>query len=315
VLPLTLSIRGVVHILAGELRVAASLVDRVEAVADATDTRTARYAAVTVAAFRGRELEARELIDATAKEFASRGEGMGVTVTRWATAVLYNGLARYDDAFAAARAALEDLEDPVWPLATVEFIEAASRIGRADAALSALERLEEATSASGHPWAEAIADRSRALLSDGDAAESRYRDAIERLTPTALRVDLARTHLVYGEWLRRVRRNVEAREQLRIAHDLFADFGMESFAERARVELRATGERARVRSVETSNELTPQESRVTELVAEGATNNEIATQLFITPSTVEYHLHKVFRKLGVKSRTQVARHVLESRSR
>jgi DNA-binding CsgD family transcriptional regulator len=315
VLPLTLSIRGVVHILAGELSVAASLVDRVEAVADATDTRTARYAAVTVAAFRGRELEARELIDANAKEFASRGEGMGVTVTHWATAVLYNGLARYDEAFAAARAALEDLEDPVWPLATVEFIEAASRIGRADAALPTLERLEEATSASGHRWAGAIAERSRALLTDGDAAESRYHDAIDRLTSTALRVDLARTHLVYGEWLRRVRRNVEAREQLRIAHNLFTDFGMEGFAERARVELRATGERARVRSVETSNELTPQESRVAELVAQGATNNEIATQLFITPSTVEYHLHKVFRKLRVKSRTQVARHVLESRSR
>jgi DNA-binding CsgD family transcriptional regulator len=178
--------------------------------------------------------------------------------------------------------------------------------------MAALERLEAATSASGMPWGEAIAARSRALLSEGDAAESGYRDAIDRLTPTALRLDLARSHLVYGEWLRRVRRNVDAREQLRIAHGLFSDFGMEGFAERARVELRATGEHARRRSVETSNQLTPQEAQIAQLVADGATNNEIAAQLFITPRTVEYHLHKVFRKVGVKSRTQLARHVLES---
>jgi DNA-binding CsgD family transcriptional regulator len=316
VLPLTLSIRASVHLFAGELNVAASLVDRVEAVADATDARTARYAAITVAAFRGRELDARELIDTNAKEFESRGEGMGVTVTQWAAGVLYNGLARYHDAFAAADAALEDPDDlGFWPLATVELVEAASRTGRAEAALPALERLEAATAASGAPWGLAIAARSRGLLSVGDAAESRYRDAIDRLSPTALRLDLARTRLVYGEWLRRVRRNVDAREQLRIAHGLFSDFGMEAFAERARVELRATGEHARVRSVETSNQLTPQEAQIARLVAEGATNNEVAAQLFITPRTVEYHLHKIFRKVGVKSRTQLARHVLESKSR
>jgi len=316
VLPLALSIRASVHLFAGEVNVAASLVDRIEAVADATDTRTARYAAVTVAAFRGQEPEARNFIDTNAKEFAARGEGMGVTLTQWAVAVLYNGLARYQDAFSAAEAALEDPDDlGFWPLATVEFVEAASRTGRAETALPTLERLEAATAASGAPWGEAIAARSRALLSEGDAAESRYRDAIDRLTSTPLRVDLARTHLVYGEWLRRVRRNVDAREQLRIAHGLFSDFGMEGFAERARVDLRATGEHARVRSVETSNQLTPQEGQIARLVADGATNNEIATQLFITPRTVEYHLHKVFRKVGVKSRTQLARHVLESKSR
>jgi len=316
VLPLTLSIRASVHLFAGELNVAASLVDGVDAVADATDTRTARYAAVTVAAFRGRELDARELIDANAKEFASRGEGMGVTVTQWAAAVLYNGLARYHDAFSAAEAALEDPDDlGFWPLATVELVEAASRTGRGGTATAALDRLEAATSASGTPWGEAIAARSRALLSEGDAAESRYRNAIDRLTTTPLRLDLARTRLAYGEWLRRVRRNVEAREQLRIAHTLFSDFGMEGFAERARIELRATGEHARKRSVETSNDLTPQESQISQLVAEGATNNEIAAQLFITPHTVEYHLHKVFRKLDVKSRTQLARRVLKSQSR
>ena len=313
VLPVTLSVRAGVHIFGGELNMAASLVDRIEALADSTDARTVQHAAVLLAAFRGREHDARELIDASAKDFASRGEGTGVSVTRWAAAVLYNGLARYHEAFSAAEAVLEDPDDlSHGPFATVELVEAASRTGRAETARAALDRLEAATSASGKPWGEAIAARSRALLSEGDLAESQYRAAIDHLTPTALRLDLARTRLVYGEWLRRVRRNVEAREQLRVAHGLFSDFGMEGFAERARIELRATGEHARVRSVETSNELTPQEAQIAQLVAQGATNNEIAAQLFITARTVEYHLHKVFRKVGVKSRTQLARHVLES---
>jgi DNA-binding CsgD family transcriptional regulator len=314
VLPVTLSVRAGVNLFAGHLNIAASLVDRIDALADVTDARTVRHAAVLLAAFRGRELDAQELIDANAKEFASRGEGTGVSVTHWAAAVLYNGLARYHDAYSAAEAVLEDPDDLSFgPFATVELVEAASRTGRGDAAVPALERLVVATMASGAPWGVANAARSRALLSDGDAADALYRDAIDRLTPTALRVDLARSRLVYGEWLRRERRNVEAREQLRIAHGSFSDFGMEGFAERARVELRATGEHARLRSVETTNELTPQEAQISQLVAEGATNAEIAAQLFISPSTVEYHLHKVFRKLGVKSRTQLARHVLESR--
>lgn len=316
VLPVALSIRAGVHLFAGELNIAASLVDRSEALADATDARTDRYAAVLLAALRGRELDAQELLDANAKESASRGEGLGVSVTRWAAATLYNGLARYNDAFSAAEDVLEDPDDLSFgPFATVELVEAASRTGRSDTSMAALGRLEATTSASHKPWGEAIAARSRALLSEEDAAENRYRDAIEVLTDTPLRLDLARTHLVYGEWLRRVRRNVEAREQLRLAHSLFSDFGMEGFAGRARIELRATGEHARVRSVETSNQLTPQEAQISQQVAEGATNVEIAAKLFISPSTVEYHLHKVFRKLGVESRTQLARHVLESQSR
>jgi DNA-binding CsgD family transcriptional regulator len=266
-----------------------------------------------IAALHGREHEARELIDANAKDFASRGEGMGVTLTQWAAALLYNGIARYDDAFSAADAALESPRE-LWysPWATVELIESASRSGRAAAAAPVLERLVEGTSASGTVWAAAIEDRSRALLSEGPDAESLYRDAIDRLGPTSLRFDLARTHLVYGEWLRRERRNVDAREQLRVAHGLFTHFGMEGFAERARVELRATGEHARKHAAETSNDLTPQEAEVSRLVAQGTTNVEIAAQLFISPSTVEYHLRKVFRKLDVKSRTQLARHVLEA---
>jgi Response regulator containing a CheY-like receiver domain and an HTH DNA-binding domain len=238
---------------------------------------------------------------------------MGVTLTQWAAALLYNGLARYDDAFIAADAALENPRE-LWysPWATVELIEAASRSGKAGAAAAAMERLAEGTSASGTVWAAAIEHRSRALLSEGPVAESLYRDAIDRLAPTALRFDLARTHLVYGEWLRRERRNVDAREQLRVAHGLFTEFGMEGFAERARIELRATGEHARKRAAETRNDLTPQEAEISRLVAQGKTNVEIAAQLFISPSTVEYHLRKVFRKLDVRSRTQLARHVLKS---
>ena len=199
-----------------------------------------------------------------------------------------------------------------WPWATVELIEAASRTGRTAAATPAFERLTESTAASGTAWAAAVEDRCRALLSEGALAEALYRSAIDRLVPTALRLDLARTHLLFGEWLRRENRPADAREQLRAAHGLFTEFGSESYAERARIELAATGERTRKRSLDSSGRLTPQETRVAQLASQGGTNAEIAAQMFISPSTVEYHLHKVFRKLGVRSRTQLARRVLES---
>jgi DNA-binding CsgD family transcriptional regulator len=166
--------------------------------------------------------------------------------------------------------------------------------------------LAESTSASGTPWALGVEARSRALLTHGDDAEKLYREAIDRLEPTRLLVDLARTRLLYGEWLRRERRRLDAREQLRVAHDFFADAGMEAFAERARIELRATGDQAPERTPATLDQLTPQEAQISRLVAQGHTNREIAAQLFISPSTVEYHLGKVFRKLDVKSRTQLA---------
>jgi DNA-binding CsgD family transcriptional regulator len=316
VLPLTLSTTAGVRLFAGQLSIAASLVEQVEAVADATDARTARYAALAVAAFQGHADEARQLIDAAAKDFTSRGEGMGVSLAQWAAAALCNGLARYDEAFAAAAEALEDPGE-LWfsPWATVELIEAASRTGRSAAAEPALERLVVGTSASGTAWARAIEDRSRALLREGSAAETLYRDALDRLAPTALRFDLARTHLVFGEWLRREHRPASAREQLRAAHRLFTEFGAAGYAERARIELRATGEHARKRTPDTSSDLTPQETRVAQLVGLGATNAEIASQLFLSPSTVEYHLHKVFRKLEVRSRTQLARRMLAPSAR
>jgi DNA-binding CsgD family transcriptional regulator len=316
VLPLVLSTTVGVRLFAGQLSVAASLVEQFEALADATDTRTARYAAHAVAAFRGHEDDARPLIDTAAEDFTARGEGMGLSLTRWAAAVLGNGVARYDEAFAAAADALAD-PDELWysPWATVELIEAASRTGRTAAAETALQRLAVGTSASGTAWAGAVEDRSRALLSEGGSAEALYRDALDRLAPTALRLDLARTHLLFGEWLRREHRPAAAREELRTAHELFTEFGMEGFAERARIELRATGEHARKRTADTSSQLTPQETRIAELVGNGATNAEIAGQLFLSPSTVEYHLHKVFRKLEVRSRTQLARRMLESGAR
>jgi DNA-binding CsgD family transcriptional regulator len=313
VLPLTLSTTAGVQLFAGRLSEAESLFEQAEAIADASDTRTARYAAVLVAAFRGRESVAREFIDGAAKDFATRGEGMGVTLTRCARAVLYNGLARYDVACDAAEEALEDpYELWFWPWATVELIEAASRIGRTTAATAALERLTESTAASGTAWAGAVEDRCRALLSEGARAEELYRSALERLVPTVLRLDLARTHLLFGEWLRRQNRPADARQQLRAAHGLFVDFGSENYAERARVELRASGERTAKSPPDSGERLTPQEARVAQLVAQGGTNAEIAAQMFISPSTVEYHLHKVFRKLDVRSRTQLAKRVLES---
>jgi DNA-binding CsgD family transcriptional regulator len=307
VLPLTLSTRAGVELYAGNLADASSLVEEANAITDATDGRNVPYAPLALVAFRGREPDASRLIQATTDDFVARGEGMGLTLAQWATAYLHNGLARYDIALAAAEQAAEDPHE-LWfsPWTMVELIEAATRRGHNDRAAMALEVLSETTKASGTPWAQGVEARSRALLAEGKAADTLYRRAIDHLAPTRLRVDLARTHLLYGEWLRRERRRIDARAELRTAHELFSEFGMEAFAERARVELEATGERARKRTVATLGDLTPQEAQISRLVTQGRTNREIAAQLFISPSTVEYHLSKVFRKLGVKSRTQLA---------
>ena len=186
-----------------------------------------------------------------------------------------------------------------------EFIEAAARSGRAEGADDALKRLAESTRASGTDWALGIEARSRALLSDGEAAESLYREAIERLGRTRIRFELARAHLLYGEWLRRERRRMDAREQLRRAHEMLSDMGAEAFAERARRELAATGETVRKRSVETRDQLTAQEAQIARLARDGLSNPEIGARLFISPRTVEYHLHKVFTKLRIGSRIQL----------
>lgn len=309
-LPLALSTRVGVRLFAGELQAAASLVEQSELLAEATHDRIVPlYGALVLAAFRGSDHEVTRLVRTGTQGLITRGEGLGLTVSQWAMAMLYNGLARYEEAFVAAAEATTDPHE-LWfsTFSLVELIEAAHRSGRVDRAAEALELLRESTRATNTPWGLGVQARSDALLAtDASAAEMLYRASIEHLEPTRLHMDRARTHLLYGEWLRRQRRRVDARFQLRVAHDLFCDFGMHAFAGRTAIELEATGEHARKRTVDTRDQLTPQEAEISRLVARGDSNREIAAQLFISPSTVEYHLRKVFRKLDVKSRTQLAR--------
>jgi DNA-binding CsgD family transcriptional regulator len=308
-LPLALSTHIGVQLFAGQLRAAASLVAESDTLAEAiSGWSVPPYGALVLAAFRGLDEETTRLVRTSAADFRARGEGMGLTVSQWATAVLENGRARYDEAYEAASEATADPHELFFStFATVELIEAASRTGRRERAIEALEVLSESTRASGTPWALGVEARSRAVVTADEAAEPLYREAIERLQPTRLRLDLARAHLLYGEWLRRARRRLDARTELRLAYDLFTDFGMEAFAQRSRIELEATGEHARKRTNDTLDELTAQEAQISRLAADGNTNREIAAQLFISPSTVEYHLHKAFRKLDVTSRTQLAK--------
>jgi DNA-binding CsgD family transcriptional regulator len=306
VLPLALATRSAVRLFAGEFAMSASLLEEVVAVNEATGASLAPYVGLAHVTFQGREAEVTPLIEAATKELVRRGDGQGLRFIHWATAVLYNGLGRYEEALAAAQQAGGDTYASWWrDWALVELIEAATRSGKVELGVDALSRLSPVTAASGTDWALGIEARSRALLTEGEAAEPLYRRAIEALGRTRVRVELARAHLLYGEWLRRARRGLDAREQLHRAHKLFTEFGMEAFAERARRELEATGEHARKRTVETSDDLTPQEAQVSRLAADGATNREIAAQLFISPSTVDYHLRKAFRKLGVRSRHQL----------
>jgi DNA-binding CsgD family transcriptional regulator len=316
VLPLALATRSATHLFAGEFAIASALLEEVGAINEMTGARVTPYVGLAHVAFHGRESEATQLIEAATREVLRRGEGQGgLTFVHWVTAVLHNGLGRYQEALAAAQQAAEGPYASWWrDWGLVELIEAAARSGENELAADALARLSETTSASRTNWAFGVEARSRALLSDGEAAERLYREAIERLQRTRIRVELARAHLVYGEWLRRERRRLDAREQLRTAHELFIKFGMEAFAERARIELEATGEHARKRSVETRDDLTPQEAQISRLAASGATNQEIATQLFISPSTVDYHLRKAFRKLGIRSRHQLTQHPLQPRA-
>jgi DNA-binding CsgD family transcriptional regulator len=305
-LPLALNSCVYPLLFAGELAVAASLVDEATTVSEATGSNLAPYGALALAALRGRQREARAVIEATMSDAAPRGEGIGVTMTHWANALLCNGLGEHDEALAAAQEAAsyqQELTVPRWGLA--ELVEAAARCGAPELASDALERLSETTRASGTDWALGVEARSRALLSEGDDAEQLYREAIERLGRTRVRVELTRAQLVYGEWLRREQRRGEAREQLRAAHDTFARIGAEAFAERARRELLATGETVRTRRVETLDDLTGQEAQIARLAADGHTNPEIGAQLFISPRTVEYHLRKVFSKLGIRSRKEL----------
>jgi DNA-binding CsgD family transcriptional regulator len=305
-LPLAVRSRILLHAHAGELAEGAALISEAQAVADATGSQLGPYGALGVAAFRGREAEATELIQATMDGVTSRGEGRGVT-SQYAAALLYNGLGHYDKALAAAELVCEYDDIGVLGWSLTELVEAAVRSGQPARASDALQRLSETTRASGTDWAVGTEVRSRALLSEGETAENCYREAIERLSRTRMRPAVARAHLLYGEWLRRENRRRDARAELRTAHSLFTTMGIEGFAERARRELLATGDTVRKRTVETVSELTAQEAHIARLAAGGRTNAEIGAQLFLSTRTVEWHLGKVYTKLGVGSRRELRR--------
>jgi ATP/maltotriose-dependent transcriptional regulator MalT len=276
---------------------------------DATGIRISSPAELALLALRGREAEAAALIAETIKDATVRGEGIGIALAEWANAVLNNGLGNYEKAMQAAqRAAAHPTEMVISSWAAAELVEAAARNGHNDVAADALDRLAERTTPSGTDWARGVETRSRALLSDGDAAEHLYLESIERLGRTRMRVDLARAHLLHGEWLRRERRRIDARAQLRTAHDMLESMGMDAFVQRARRELRATGETTSKRRVATGDEqITAQEALIAGMARDGLSNPEIAARMFISARTVQYHLRKVFAKLGIESRSQLDR--------
>jgi DNA-binding CsgD family transcriptional regulator len=308
-LPGALNSRAFMLLFAGELAAAASLIQQLQSAIEATGGNRVPYSALGLAAFAGRQAEAATLIDAISRDVRLRGEGVGITIIEWLSAVMNNGIGNYEAAVEAAQRSAEYLVEMITPpWSAVELIEAAARSGRAEMAADALTQLAVSTSASGTDWALGIEARSRALLSDSDTAERLYRESIDRLGSTHMRADLARAHLLYGEWLRRERRRVDARAQLRIAHEMLAAMGMEAFAERARREISATGETARKRTVaSTDQELTAQEAQVARMARDGLSNPEIGARLFISARTVQYHLSKVFTKLGIESRSQLDR--------
>ena len=307
--PLLLSSLSYVHALCGELSTAESLLDELRATTAATGIPVHRYVEIWIAALRGREPEFAALVEDLTTDAKARGEGFALAFAGLAGAVLYNGLGRYEEAFAAVREAVDVAphSELSTPSAVAELVEAAARVGERHIAERALERLTLSTGASGGDWALGVEARSRALLSDGDAADRLYQEAIERLRRTRVRVQLARTHLLYGEWLRRERRRVDARDQLRTALELFASMGAEAFAERAERELLATGERVRKRQIETREQLTAQEIQIARLARDGLPNAAIGERLFISRHTVAYHLRKVFSKLDITSRNQLRR--------
>ncbi len=315
ILPIALIQRIGVHVHAGELTAAASLSEEVDAVTEATGSELPNYGALALAGWKGGDSDARRLIDVSLNETVARSEGTGLTFVQWARAVLFNGLGRYEEALVAAREAAEGAPVHAFSYwAVAELVEAAARTANTKVAEDALARLAKTTRAIRSEWALGFEARSRAVVGDGDATEKHYRDAIDYLGRTRLRPELARGHLVYGEWLRRKKRRIEARQQLRTAHEMFEAMGMEAFTARAAREMQATGETTRKRTVDARGDLTPQEAHITQLAREGLSNPEIASRLFVSPRTVEYHLHKVFGKLGIRSRNQLHRALAEDTS-
>ncbi|MEA2160451.1 MAG: hypothetical protein QOD66_2831 [Solirubrobacteraceae bacterium] len=311
---MALNVRRVVLMFAGDFETARTLGVAEEVLKQVTGTRRASYGDLFQAAFEGAHERAHPLITATADEARARGEGLGWNIADRAAAMLNLGLGRYADASSAAARAAEGNLGPFTSQALPDLVEAACRSGQPELAAHALHRLQVATAGCDSDWAVGVEARSRALLSEGPEAEAAYDKAINRLAGTRLRVELARAQLLYGEWLRRQGRRVDAREQLRTAYDTFAELGVEAFAERARHELVATGEKVRKRAVDTLNQLTPQEEHIARLARDGRSNPEIAAELFISARTVEWHLRKVFAKLDISSRREL-REALPGRAR
>jgi DNA-binding CsgD family transcriptional regulator len=305
VLPLALNNLAYLFIYEGDLQAATPLIAEAEEIADAIDGDRITFGRLYLAALRGDEGAVLEHVEIDKAKALARGEGLLPAVGQHASAVLYNGLGRYDEALSSAQAATRS-DAPItasWSLP--ELVEAATRSGNDAMAHDGLERLAERTQAAGTEWALGLEARSRALLSQDSAAEDFYRDAVDQLSHCRVAPERARAHLLYGEWLRREGRRIDAREQLHSAHEMFVECGMDGFAERTRRELAATGEKPRKRSAETRSDLTPQEAQIAQLAREGYSNPEIGAQLFLSPRTVEWHMRKVFAKLGITSRRQL----------
>jgi DNA-binding CsgD family transcriptional regulator len=305
-LPIDVTAWAVLVAWRGDFAGAAVAIAEAESVTEATGTGFGPYAALLLAALRGREIDAAPMIESVVRDATAAGQGIAVQWAEWVNAILSNGLGRYEQALASAQRAAAEMPHlfiSAWALP--ELIEAAVRSGTTDLAHVALEQLAEITTAAGTAWGLGIQARSRALICEGEVADRMYREAIDLLGHTRLRPELARAHLLYGEWLRRDNRRADARRHLREAHEHLSAIGMEAFADRARRELVATGETVRNRTVASAVDLTPQETQIAQLAGDGHTNREIGTQLFISAHTVEYHLKKVFAKMDVTSRTQL----------
>ncbi|HTU87511.1 MAG TPA: AAA family ATPase [Solirubrobacteraceae bacterium] len=306
-LPIYLQAMAIFSARCGDFAAADSLIAETDAIAGATGTRFPHHAALVLAGLRGNEAKATGLAQDEVAKASAAGRGLGIQYCQWVSGILYNSLGRYEAALAAARRASDEAPE-LWVSgwALPELIEAAARTGKTRLAGEALERLVEAASVGDSDWGLGVLARSRALLSEGEAADESYREAVERLSRTRLAPELARARLLYGEWLRRENRRLDAREQLRIAHNLFINIGMQAFAERALTELQATGEHVRAHTVETRDDLTAQERQIAELARDGLSNPEIGARLFLSPRTVEWHLRHVFTKLAIRSRRELA---------
>jgi ATP/maltotriose-dependent transcriptional regulator MalT len=305
-LPVMLGALGTAVAWSGDFAAASALIVEADAICEVTGSRAAPFTAMMLASLQGRYAEAVPLIEATVAAAEAGGQGLAVAYANWAAAILHNGLGSYQQAVTAAQRASEDtcaLHISMWALP--ELVEAAARIGDTRLAADAAERLAEFTQAAATDFGLGIQARCRALVNGSHATEDLYREAIDRLGRTQLRPEHARAHLLYGEWLRRQNRRVDARVQLHTAHGMLSAMGAAAFAERARRELAATGETARKRNVETVSDLTAQEAHIARLAVEGRTNPEIGAQLYLSPRTVEWHLRKIFTKLGINSRREL----------